>query len=743
MKGLGAIMSKLEELAKISGISPEYIDKTGQTHYTTDDVRRCFLKDMGYKTDSESELDSTIKKLDERVWKDGFDYVNSFFADETDTSIKLYISETDKNSSVSYELENEQGEKTHGEISLSALPIEESKNIDGTNFVMVKAQFFTTLTPGYYQLRATINNKTFETMIIMALPKCYLEEGIAEETFRVYGLAIQLYALRSKNNMGIGDFTDLKNIIKLVAKNGGDVVGVNPLGASFPESRDDVSPYRILTRAFLNYAYIDLKAVPEYEKSAEVQSLISTPEIKEQIEHLRSVDKVDYLGVYRLKIKLLKAMYTYFKQEHLNPMKGLTPRGMDFKKFVASKGKPFANTCLFEAILEKHNENGMHNDWRFWPNNYDKINSFHTRDFEQINQDLIQFYAYCHWLADQQLAEAANLCKELNMKIGLYLDSPIGAAASGVEVWENRELFAENMGIGAPADPMRPRGQSWGFAPYHPQKLRQAHYAPFISLIRENMQHAKALRIDHAMGLMRLFWVYFVENNPVVQGAYVYYNMREMVAILSIESHRAKCMVIGEDLGTVPAGFREYMYEHGLISNKVFFRQKDKDGTFLAPQKYQYLSLAQASTHDQATAYGYWLDEDINTFKACHLYVNEEQYQNNLDIRAKERALLIKAFNEQQTFPSEACREDAEAKLDGKSVPEKLEYAVNKYVARSNSAIFLQRIEDIYGQISMENVPGTIAEYPNWRIKLTIDVDDMDKDNRFKAMFDLIQTERK
>lgn len=735
-------MSKLEKLAEISGISSEYIDKTGKTHYTTDEVRRCFLKDMGYNTDSDSDIDSNIKTIDESIWKNGLDYVNSFFTNETDTSIKLYIPESDKAYTATCEIEDENGHIQEHTLELTNLPIEERKNIDGKEFIQVKIQIFNQLKPGYYKLRIKLNQHSYQSMIIMAEPKCYLEEGVEEESFRVYGLAIQLYALRSKNNMGIGDFTDLKNIIKLVAKNGGDVVGVNPLGASFPESRDDVSPYRILTRAFLNYAYIDLKAVPEYQASPEVQTLINSEEIKKQIENLRSLDKVDYLNVYRLKLKLLKEMYAYFKQTHLSSAQGITSRGKDFLQFVKSKGTSFKNTCLFEAILEKHNENGMHNDWRFWPNNYDKINSFHTRDFENINQDLIQFYAYCHWLADNQLSEAAELCKQLNMKIGLYLDSPIGAAASGVEVWENRELFAENMGIGAPADPMRPRGQSWGFAPYHPQKLRQANYAPFISLIRENMQHAKALRIDHAMGLMRLFWVYFIKDNPVVQGAYVYYNMREMVAILSIESHRAKCMVIGEDLGTVPAGFREYMYEHGLISNKVFFRQKDTDGTFLSPKKYQYLSLAQASTHDQATAYGYWLDEDINTFKACHLYVNEEQYQSNLNTRAKERELLIKAFTEQNTFPSEECKKDAENKLDGKSVPEKLEYAVNRYVARSNSAIFLQRIEDIYGQIAMENVPGTIAEYPNWRIKLTIDVDDMDKDNRFKAMFDIIKQER-
>lgn len=735
-------MSKIEELAKIAGVSSEYTDKVGQIHYTTDEVRKCFLKDMGYPCDSDSEIDATIKKLDETPWREGLDCVNAFFTDEQDTSVRLHIPEADRKDAAVFELEDENGRIIEGRTELSSLPVLERRNIDGTEYVMLTPVFFAKLTPGYYHLTVTVGGQKYQSMIIMALPKCYLVDGIAEEKFRVYGLAVQLYALRSKGNMGIGDFTDLKNVIKLVSENGGDIVGVNPLGAMFPESRSDVSPYRTLSRVYLNYAYIDLTAVPEYQEAPQVRALAETPDVKAGIEHLRRLDKVDYYGVFKLKLQLLRAMYDYFKSEHLNAEKGISPRGRAFLDFVKEKGEKFENICLFEALLEKHGIDGTRNDWRYWPYNYDKIRSFHTREFAKMNRELMDFYAYCHWLADVQLAEAAELCQKLGMKVGLYLDSPIGAASSGVEVWENRSIFAENMGIGAPADPMRPRGQSWGFAPYHPQKLRMAYYEPFIHLIRENMKHAKALRIDHAMGLMRLFWVYFVQNNPVVQGAYVYYNMKEMVAILSIESHRAKCMVIGEDLGTVPPGFREYMFEHGLLSNKVFFRQKDKDGSYLAPDKYQYLSLAQASTHDQATAYGYWLDEDINTFNGCSLYVNEEQFKNNLAARASERALLIRAFSEQNTFCDEKCLEDAKAKLDGHSVPDRLEYAVNQYVARTKSAIFLQRIEDIYGQVVMENVPGTTHEYPNWRVKLNIDVEDMETDGRFRSIFDVIRAER-
>ena len=272
---------------------------------------------------------------------------------------------------------------------------------------------------------------------------------------------------------------------------------------------------------------------------------------------------------------------------------------------------------------------------------------------------------------------------------------------------------------------MRPRGQSWGFTPYHPQILAQQHYAPFIRLARENMQYAGALRIDHAMGLRRLFWGFFTADNPVVQGCYVYYDIKVLTAILALESNRAKCLLIGEDLGTVPEGFREYMAEHGLLSYKVFFRQKEKDGTFIPPKEYMYMSLSQSSTHDQATSYGFWKNEDIEVFKQCGLYVNYEQYQANLSGRRQDRINMIKAFAKEGILTAPMQKKMQETVETGENIPEDIEKIINIYGASTNSALYLVRLCDIYTQTKLDNAPGTIDEYANWRLKLKYNIEDI------------------
>ena len=319
------------------------------------------------------------------------------------------------------------------------------------------------------------------------------------------------------------------------------------------------------------------------------------------------------------------------------------------------------------------------------------------------------------------------------MKIGLYADMPIGAASNGAEVWENPEAYVLDAGIGAPADPMRPKGQSWGFTPYHPEALRKQYYAPFIQLVRENMAKAGALRIDHAMGLQRLFWGFFSDDNPVLQGAYIYYDMKALTAILSLESNLAKCLLIGEDLGTVPEGFREYMAEHGLLSYKVFFRQKEKDGCFIAPDEYMYMSLAQSSTHDQATSVGFWCNEDIEVFKQCGLYINDTQYQDNLEGRRKDRLNMIKAFDSEKLLSQELAVAMQQSADLGNCVPEEIKDAVNAFGAKTNSALYFVRLCDIYAQQKLDNAPGTIDEYANWRLKLTHSVEDIAQTPNFAA----------
>lgn len=710
-------MNKLTNLAEMVGISSSYIDKTGKKHDTSDEVRRFFLEAMGIKAKNDNEIEAEIKRVSEPLL---IEEVLAFYEDE-EILIKIKA-----NGVFKAILSNEKGEL-----------VEELK-VNGNEDFSFKVSLF-----GYYNLKVEEEggDKKAESFIIYAPKYCYLPQFIKNRE-HIFGVSLMMYALKSDNSIGIGDFGDLEEIIKLTAKNGGDVVGLSPLGAMSPYTlpksflnmfKGDVSPYRTLSRLFLNYAYISLKDVEDYKNSADVLNFMNEEEVKNEIRRLNESDKVLYTPVLMLKLKILSLMYDEFINN------GSVERKEDFLRYKEEKGAELYNLCLFEALLERNNEVFF---WRFWMDGTDDINSLITKEFASENKKRIDVFAYCHWIADLQLKKLQNMAVELGMKVGLYTDMPIGAASNGAEVWENTEAYVLDAGIGAPADPMRPRGQSWGFTPYHPHVLRKQKYAPFIKLARENMINSGALRIDHAMGLLRLFWGFFEEGNPVVQGAYVYYDMKVLTAILAIESNRAKCLIIGEDLGTVPEGFREYMAEHGLLSYKVFFRQKEKDGSFIKPCNYDYMSLAQSSTHDQATSVGFWCNEDIEVFKKCGLYVNDEQYVSNLQGRQKDRVNMIKAFDDEKIIQEAQKIKMEESAEKGDDVIDGIERIVNVFGAKTNSALYLVRLCDIYAQKVLDNAPGTIDEYTNWRVKLSHNIEMIKRTDNFEVIMNDIKKYR-
>lgn len=709
-------MTTLKELAEMAGISSSYIDKTGVEHFTTDNVRRFFLDAMHYNADSEGEIESSAARLKHKP----------LLAD----TLSFYDTEPvtfEFNSEESYELSliDESGKTVWKE------------DTEGGKITIAQG-----LNHGYYTLRAQKDGQTrAESLLIYAPQMCYLPEFIQNKE-HIYGVSLMLYALKSETSIGIGDFGDLKEIIKLTAENGGDVVGINPLGVMSPYTlssplfnllKGDVSPYRSLSRLFINYAYLDLKSEADYINSPEVKKFMNNPEVKAEIKRLNESTNVLYAPALQLKLKILTLMYQYFIK------KADKSRKQAFNRYKKIKGEELENLCVFEALLEAHRGTTF---WRFWRDGTDDIRSAATRAFRESHKERIDTFAYCHWLADIEVKNVQKFAKSLKMKVGLYADMPIGAASNGAEVWENPKAYVLETGVGAPADPMRPRGQSWGFTPYHPQMLRRQHYAPFIRLVRENMTYAGALRIDHAMGLRRLFWGFFAKDNPVVQGAYVYYDMKTLTAILCLESNRSKCLLIGEDLGTVPEGFREYMAEHGLLSYKVFFRQKEKDGSFIEPKKYMYMSLAQSSTHDQATSCGFWSNEDIEVFKSCGLYVNYEQYQSNLLGRRKDRENMIRAFEKEGILSEEMRKEMEKSAATGEIIPEGIEEAVNAYGARTNSALYLVRLCDIYAQKKLDNAPGTIDEYANWRLKLSHTIERIKEGVEFRKTLETIRKNR-
>ena len=710
-------MENLRKLAELAGISSSYVDKTGQTHLTTDASRELFLKSMGYKVETSDDIKREIQKFENvQTLPD----VLSFFDDEK----------------IEFEI------KKDGDFEL--ILSDEDNHIVQTRFVKGNTKInISDITPGYYHIQ--IKQKDFEqkSLLIYAPKEAYQPEFIKNHE-HIYGVAVMLYALHSKHSMGIGDFSDLEEIVKCVAQKGGDVVGINPLGVMSALTQNeerlnilssdlsDVSPYRTLSRSFINYIYLDLRKVEEFS-SLSVQAYVHEEAVQEKIRFLNESPYVKYAQVLELKLKILELMFEAFEKE------ASKKRLEEFEKYQKDKGEELDNLALFESLLEEVTPCDY---WKNFPNHYDKISSFETQNFKKTHQKRLRFFKYCHWLADHQLQQVQNLARKLNMKVGLYTDMPIGAASNGVEVYQNQNAFVLDADIGAPADPMRPKGQSWGFTPYHPIVLKKQHYQPFISLVRENMRHSGALRIDHAMGLRRLFWGYFTPDEPSVQGAYIYYEMKDMVAVLNLESHRAKCMVICEDLGTVPEGFREYMKEHALFSYKVTARQKEKDGSFIAPQKYDYMSLAQFSTHDQATSCGFWKNEDIEVFKKCGLYVNQVQYEENLNGRKKDRYNLINALKNQNLISKKQEEKMLQSAEKGDELPERIEILFNQLTAQTNSAVYLVRLNDIYRQVVMDNTPGTVKGYPNWRIKMNINSDEIGSSKDFNEMMDIIKKAR-
>lgn len=709
-------MQNLQTLAEKAGISSSYIDKTGQIHYTSDEVRKFFLKNMGYKADNQEEIAKSLQILEKQL---PVPEVLSFYENETP---EFHLNGTE---CYFLKLFNEKKQC-----------VWQTKADGGQKIIIPDLKI------GYYTLLTKNENFEQESLLIYAPQKCWQPQFLQNHE-HIFGTAVMLYALHSQNSMGIGDFSDLAEIVRLTAQNGGDIVGVNPLGIMSPFTQNeerfasgkqsDVSPYRTLSRLFVNYIYLDLRAEEDYKNSPLVQAFVSLPETAAEIKRLNESPKVEYAAVLLLKKQILEMMFAYFQNN------ATAERRHEFDTYRHEKGIELENLAVFETLLEKLEPVDY---WRFWNQAYSSPQAVETTDFKEQNSDKIEFYQYCHWLADRQVKKVQQLAVSLNMKIGLYTDMPIGAASNGVEVWENQRAYVLDAGIGAPADPMRPRGQSWGFTPYHPQQLLKQHYAPFIKLVQENMQYSGALRIDHAMGLRRLFWGFFSADNPVVQGAYIYYNIKDLVAILTLESTRRRCLVIGEDLGTVPEGFREYMAEHGLLSYKVFCRQKEKDGSFITPEKYMYLSLAQPSTHDQATACGFWQNEDIEVFNRCGLYVNQEQYKDNLVGRFKDRKNMVAAFEQQHLLSPAEQQEMTQTVDSGQTAPGEIELKINEYCARTNSALFLVRLNDIYRQKVLDNAPGTVQEYPNWRIKMSLSVEDIADSAEFKNMLNLIKENR-
>lgn len=574
-----------------------------------------------------------------------------------------------------------------------------------------------TLASGYYLLQARDTNR----LVVVAPRRCWLPDRILEGE-RWWGISAQIYSLRSERNWGIGDFTDLCELVRIAAARGAAFVGVSPMHALRTEHPEQASPYSPSSRLALNVLHIDVSAVPDYAHCAAAQALVAENSFQQRLQGARTSATVRYAEVAALKEPILALLWEDFLNRH---WRAHTERGQAFDAFMAEHQATLGLHALYEAIqLTLGASDPSVWGWPAWPKELQDPNGTAVQDFARAHAEAVAYRYWLQWVAYEQLSgvfEQARSC----MALGLYCDLAVGASDGGSETWMAPGLYARGMNVGAPPDPLSTHGQDWGLPPVNPVALIAARLVPFRHLLGSVMRHAGALRMDHAMALMRLYW-----NSPA-GGTYVRYPLEALIAVLAIESHRNKCMVIGEDLGNVAPRMREAMADHGLLSYKPLIFERLEGGSFRPPAEWQPQALAVVSTHDLPTLKGFWCGDDIAIQLSLGWLGETDAHLQAQLVRAQDRTHLLAALDAEQLLPSGVT-------LDAHSASEltpALAAAVYAFLARTPCQLLGVQLEDLAGQREQLNVPGTTEDhYPNWRQRMAVTLEGLASDPYFEAI---------
>jgi 4-alpha-glucanotransferase len=716
----------IERLARLRGIGDAYHDYRGELRCFTLQTKTDILRAMGCAVDDPAALAAEVSRLSVESGRALLPRVAA--AHGPRAGVDLNIAARDFGARLSWAVNLESGETRTGFVSTADCAETWRGEIEGSWITRRRLELPLELPPGRHELEVRIGAGTLCRCPLVVSPlQCYEPEAI-QRGRRLWGVAVQLYTVRSRRNWGIGDFEDLKALVGWLAPRGAGFIGLNPLHALAPAEPARASPYSASSRHFLNILYIAVTAVPELEDCAAAQLRLQEPAFQGRLRLLRDATLVDYAGVAQIKLEILRLLFDEFCQRHVAAG---TERAVAFKSFVAAGGQLLQLHVRFDA-LDRHlvSTQGTRSGWLSWPAEFRDPHSSACERFAAEHSGEIEFYLYLQWLAHEQLAAAQGRARELGMAIGLYGDYAVGTHPSGSETWVDQHGYRLGAEIGAPPDPLAHRGQGWGLPPPDPVVMESQHLEGFVRLLRNNMRYYGALRLDHVMSLFRLWWV--AAGHSPVDGAYVHYPLDLLLANLVLESARCACVVVGEDLGVVPDEVRRAMAQFGLYHYKVLLFEKDA-GRYRRPDEFVRRALATVTTHDMPTLRSFWDGRDIELRRDLHLYPTVELEQEVRNARARDRQALLAALEEQGLAPA------SPATSDQPFSPE-LARAIHVYLARSSSILASIQIEDLIGMEDPVNVPGTDREYPNWQRKLTLDIEDLETRADLAALFaDLTQ----
>ncbi|GLT16844.1 4-alpha-glucanotransferase [Vibrio zhanjiangensis] len=698
----------LKQVAEMANIATSYVSAWGEEVEVEEQTVREILTSLGYDTASDEKLVSSAQKKHKKEILDPVLVVH----DSEPVYVNMNLGLSARESEFSWRLETEQGKILEG--YLQSQIVRDERKFGGPLIFELPSG----LEWGYHKLTMIRKRrKSPYTMQLIVTPKSCFKQQDIENGKKMWGPSVQLYTLRTQHNWGIGDFGDLKQLVSDIASRGGDFVGLNPIHALFPANPEAASPYSPSSRRWLNIMYIDVSSVAEFSLCIEAQQTVGSAEFQQRLQKVRDAHWVNYTEVAKLKLSVLPLLYREFKMRHLD--KG-TERADAFLAFVEQGGDSLLHQAAFDA-LHTRLCNGDSEVWG-WPAFPQELRSFDSKAVEHFiaeNIDQVHMYMYLQWVADIQIGEAQELADEKGMSVGLYRDLAVGVANSGAETWADKGNLVMDVSIGAPPDVLGPLGQNWGLPPFNPQTLKSTGYEAYIKLLQANMKHCGALRIDHVLGLLRLWWI--PKQKKATQGAYLYYPVEDMLSILALESHRHQCSVIGEDLGTVPDEIVELLADAGVHSYKVFFFETSKeDGGYLSPSHYTQQSMAALCTHDMPTLRGFWHCDDLKMGQELGLYPDEHQLQNLFSDRLKSKQGILDSVAWHGYLPEGVGHDAQYVPMDSY-----LAEGLQQHVAAGSSALLSVQLEDWLEMDKPVNIPGTVDEYPNWRRKLSMNLDDI------------------
>lgn len=698
--------SALKQVAEMARLADSYVSAWGDEAKVEEDTLRRLLASLGYDTTNDETL---LKSAEKKHKKDVLDPVLVLRSGEP-VEVPLYLGTSARESEFSWSLTTEEGEVLEGYLQSQVVRDERA---EGGPLVFALPS---NLPWGYHKLEISRKRrKSPYCMTLIITPKACYKQPAMDSGKKMWGPSVQLYTLRTQHNWGIGDFGDLKQLVADIASRGGDFVGLNPIHSLFPANPEGASPYSPSSRRWLNIMYIDVSSVPEFSLSAEAQQKVGSAEFQKRLQEARDAHWVNYSEVAVMKMSVLPLLFAEFKARHLE--KG-TDRAKEFEAFVAEGGDSLVHQAAFDALhADLHAEDSNVWGWPVFPEKYRRFENSAVQKYIKENQDQVTLYMYLQWVADTQINEAQTLAEEKGMSVGLYRDLAVGVADSGSETWADDGNLILDASIGAPPDILGPLGQNWGLPPLNPQVLQATSYDAYIKLLRANMKHCGSLRIDHVLGLLRLWWIPKGEN--ATNGAYIYYPVEDMLAILALESHRHECSVIGEDLGTVPDEIVGILRDAGVHSYKVFFFEtSEDDGGYISPAHYADQSMSALCTHDMPTLRGFWHCDDLKMGRELGLYPNEQQLEGLFADRLKSKQGILDSVAWHGYLPEGVGRDAQYVPMDTS-----LAEALQLHVAAGSSTLLSVQLEDWLEMDKPVNIPGTVDEYPNWRRKLSMNLD--------------------